>query len=193
MSRTQRERSAATTAELLVAARDLFAADGYAATLLDDVVRAAGVTKGALYHHFAGKKELFAAVFEAEQEKLAAHVLDAYRGEADAWDGFRVACEAFLEASLDPGFQRIALLDAPSVLGWDALREIESRYTIAQLREGLRVAMEQGRIAERPLEPLTRLLDGAMCEGAMLIARSEDPQRAMREVLAELRVMLSAL
>jgi AcrR family transcriptional regulator len=191
--RTQRERSETTTAELVSAGRDLFAADGYTATLLDDVVKRAQVTKGALYHHFAGKRELFAAVFEQEQRRLAAVGAEAYARKRDSWKGFYEACRAYFEASLDPGVQRITLLDAPAVLGWERLREIEDRHTVANMRLGLQAAMDQGQIAPRPLEPLVQMLNGAICEAAMLVARSRDQRRATREVLAELRIMLDAL
>jgi AcrR family transcriptional regulator len=191
--RTQRERSEATTAELIAAGRELFAADGYAATLLDDVVKRAKVTKGALYHHFASKMDLFAAVFEQEQRRLAKIGAEAYARKRDGWEGFYEACRAYFEASLDPGVQRITLLDAPAVLGWERLREIEDRHTVANMRIGLQTAMDRGQIAPRPLEPLVQMLNGAICEAAMLVARSKDQRRATREVLAELRVMLDAL
>jgi AcrR family transcriptional regulator len=191
--RTQRERSEATTGELISAARELFAADGYHATLLDDVVDRAGVTKGALYHHFGGKRELFEAVLDQEQRRLALIGAEAYARKRDPWEGFYEGCAAFFEACLDPGVQRIALLDGPAVLGWTRLREIEDRHTIANLRLGLQGAIDDGIIAPRPLEPLVQLLNGAVCEAAMFVARSEDQRTATRQVLAELRVMLDAL
>ena len=190
---TQRERSETTTGELVVAARELFAADGYAGTLLEDVVRRAGVTKGALYHHFRGKRELFEAVFEQEQRKLAEIGADAYARKRDHWAGLYEACRAFLEASLDPGVQRITLLDAPAVLGWERLREIEERHTIRNLRTALERAVQEGTIAPRPLEPLVQMLNGAICEAGLLVARSEDQRGATKQVLAELRLFLDAL
>jgi AcrR family transcriptional regulator len=193
MPRTQRERSETTTTQLVTAARELFAADGYAATLLDTVVDAAGVTKGALYHHFAGKRELFEAVFEREQQRLAEVSRAAYRRRRDPWAGFEEACRAFLDASLDPGVQRITLLDGPAVLGWERLRAIEDRYTVAQLRAALERAVEEGSIAPRPIEPLVQMLNGAICEAAMLAARSDNQRAATRQVQRELRVWLDAL
>ena len=194
MTRTQRERTEATTGQLLDAARRLFAADGYNATSLEDVVAAAGVTKGALYHHFSSKRDLFRGVFEREQGELAQACHDAYSAEGDPWDGFHAGCRAFLEASLDPGVQRIVLLDAPAVLGWEAVREIEARYSMAMIENGLRHAIEQGRIDPRPTGPLAHMLFGALCEGAMTVARSGGDQRAaMREVAHELGTILSSL
>ncbi|MDQ3735200.1 MAG: TetR/AcrR family transcriptional regulator [Actinomycetota bacterium] len=191
--RTLRERSASTTAELLDRARVLFARDGYQATPLDAVVAAAGVTKGALYHHFGGKRELFQAVFVREQERLAELVSSAYLAEADPWDGFQAGCRVFLKASLDPGVQRITLLDAPAVLGWEAMRDIEVAYSLELLSQGLRAAIAAGRIAPRPVRPLAHLLLGAICEGAMMVARSTDQSAATDEVLREISTVLAAL
>jgi AcrR family transcriptional regulator len=191
--RTQRERSEATTAELVAAARELFAADGYAATLMDDVVERAGVTKGALYHHFDGKAELFEAVFELEQRRLAEILMRAYSSKRHHWEGFYAACEAYFDAVLDPSVQRITLLDAPSVISWERMREIKDRHTVAILRRCLDIAVDRDLIAQRPLEPLVRMLTGAIAEAAMLVARAEDQRTATREVLAELRSFLDAL
>ena len=191
--RTQKERSEATTSELLDVARRLFAADGFAATSLEDVVRGAGVTKGALYHHFRGKRDLFLAVYEREQQRLAEAQLQAFARENDTWEGFFAGSQAFFEASLDPGVQRITLLDAPSVLGWETMREVEGRYSLVQLHQGIEALIAEGRLAPRPVAPLANMLFGAMCEAAMMAVRSEDPPRATEEVLAELRTMMEAL
>lgn len=191
--RTQAERSGETTARLLVAARELFGSDGYAATSLTAVVQAAGVTKGALYHHFAGKRELFAAVYEAEQEQLARTVATAYGDGGDPVAGFAAGCRAFFAASIDPVVQRITLLDAPAALGWDGMREIEDRYSLALLKAGLADAVQRGQIASRPIEPLAYLLFGAICEAIMVVARAQDQRHATDEFLAELNELVGAL
>jgi AcrR family transcriptional regulator len=191
--RTQQERSEATTGELIKAARRLFAADGYRATSLDDVVEAVGMTKGAVYHHFPSKGELFAAVFEQEDRRLAAIAANAYRRKRDPWEGLLAACRAYLEAQLEPGVQRITLLDGPSVLGWERLREIEASSTLAGMEQALRDLIDSGRIEPRPVEPLAQMLQGAICDGAMMVARSENPRATVRQVLAELRALLSGL
>ena len=194
MTRTQRERTDATTTQLLDAARGLFAADGYNATSLEDVVATAGVTKGALYHHFSSKRDLFRGVFEREQSELALACHEAYATEDDPWDGFHAGCRAFLEASLDPGVQRIVVLDAPAVLGWETVREIEKRHSMSMIENGLRHAIEHGRIDPRPTAPLAHMLIGALCEGAMTVARSGGDQRAaMTEVVHELGAILRSL
>lgn len=191
--RTQPERSKATTGHLLAAARALFAADGYAATSLDEVVAKAGLTKGALYHHFNGKRDLFAAVFEFEQRELADAIQSAARRKHDPWDAFYAGCKAFFESSLEPGVQRITLLDAPAAIGWERMREIESRYSMALLKNGLQNAIERGRIPERQIDPLAHLLFGAMCEAAMTTARSEDQYSATRQTLCELKALLDGI
>ena len=192
--RTQRERTEATTAQLVAAARRLFATQGYEGTSLDDVVAAAGVTKGALYHHFASKRDLFRAVFESEEQALARACHDAYAAERDPWEGFHAGCRAFLEATLDPGVQRISLLDAPAVLGWETVRQIEADCSLAMIENGLRHAIGSGRIAPRPTGPLAHMLMGALSEGAMMVARAGGDQRAaMREVAREVESLLAAL
>lgn len=192
-ARTQVERSDATRAALVAAAHSLFAKDGFSATSLDDVVARAGLTKGSLYHHFAGKRELFEAVFEKEQMRLAELGMRAYAGKRDQCAGLFEACRAFLEAALDPGTQRVTLLDGPTVLGWDRLREIENRYTLANLRLGFERAMSEKLVAVRPIEPLLQLLNGALCDAAMYVARSKDPRVTLRVTLAEFRLMFDAV
>lgn len=192
--RTQRERSEATTRALVEAARDLFARQGYEGTFLDDVAREAGVTKGALYHHFEGKRELFRAVFEAEERRLRRTTSAAYLTQRDPWKGFYAGCRAYLEACLDPGVQRITLIDAPAVLDPETERAIkEQAGTRAGVRNGLRIAMEAGIIAPRPVEPLASMINGALCEGALLIARSDDPPAATKQVLDEVEAFLDSL
>lgn len=190
--RTQRERTEATTTALVAAARELFAQDGYVATSLDAVVERAGVTKGALYHHFDGKRELFAAVFEAEQERLVAAELEAAEREADPWRAFEAGCVAFVEACQEPGAQRIFLLDAPVALGWERIRELEAG-AMAMMVAGIQRAVDEGAIEPRPVRPLAHLLFGAVCETAMVIARAPDHQNALREGVQELRRTLRAI
>lgn len=192
-TRTQAERSQTTVAALLEAARELFAQDGYAATSLDDVVARAGLTKGALYHHFEGKRGLFRAVYELEQQRLLQTLTTAAAKRRGAWEMLRTACEAFLDASLDPAIQRITLLDAPTALGWETMREIENEGTLRVLKQSLKGAMHEGSLTPRPVDPLAQLLFGALCEAAMSIARSGDQPATARRTRAELRRLLEAI
>jgi AcrR family transcriptional regulator len=193
VSPTQQERTEATTTALVAAARELFAQDGFAATSLDAVVARAGVTKGALYHHFAGKRELFAAVFSREQQRLLEAIGSAAEEEvSDPWRALEAGCRGFLDFTLDPGVQRIFLLDATAALGWERIRELESdSLTLLQL--GIEQAIEAGQIEPRPAAPLAHLLFGAICELAMVVARQPNQRSAHREAVAELDRLLSAL
>jgi AcrR family transcriptional regulator len=191
--RTQQQRSDATVEDLVHAARDLFAADGYAATSLDAVCERAGVTKGALYHHFAGKKQLFSAVYIREQERLAEKVSAAYRKVADdPWEAVFEGSRTYLEASLDPEVQRITLFDAPGALGYEAMRDLGVNCRELTL-SGVQRAIRKGAIPPRPAAPLTAMLYGGLSESAMAIVRAEDPKAAMDETLADLRMLFDAL
>jgi AcrR family transcriptional regulator len=192
VKRTQAERREATTGALVDAARALFAADGYAATSLDAVAAKAGVTKGAVYHHFEGKRQLFEAVFAREVVGLTAAIAAVYAREKDPWDAFEAGCRAFLEACLEPGLQRIVMLDAFGALGWETIRRQEAGLLEAMER-GIERAVDAGRIAPRPSAPLATFLYGALCETAMVVVRAEDQTGAQREAVAELGRIMDGL
>ncbi|WP_175598626.1 TetR/AcrR family transcriptional regulator [Nonomuraea rhodomycinica] len=224
--RTQAERTRATTGELVEAARLLFGRDGYTATSIDDVARAGGLTKGAVYHHFAGKADLFRAVFVRQQERLTTVIAEAALrpaavaesvggaesavsavsaeiaeggeggegGEgADPLAAVRRGARAFLLACAEPETRRIVLLDGPAVLGWDEVRRIEYGHTLRLLREGLAAAAEAGRIEPGDVTVRAHLVFGALCEGAMLVARAADPGTALTEVLARADALVASL
>ena len=189
---TQAERTDATRGKLLAVARKLFATKGYAATSLDTLVRRAGVTKGAFYHHFPDKQAIFRAVFEAVEDDLVAAALAGSKG-ADALTRFRTGCHAFLAASVDPSVQRIVMMDGPAVLGWATWREIDWRHFLALVDEGLAQAMLEHGAKRRPTKALAHLVFGALCESAMVVARSPKPKEALRQVREELDVLLGGL
>jgi AcrR family transcriptional regulator len=169
------DQAEATRAALLEAARELFAQHGYAGVATEEIVRSAGVTRGALYHHFAGKLQLFEAVYELVEQSLVERIASsAMSGAGDPLAALRAGAQAFLDACEDPAVQRIALLDAPSVLGWERWREIGLRYGFGLVRGTVQAAMDAGLIERQPVDPLAHLLLGAIDEGAMLIARAHD-------------------
>lgn len=194
--RTQAERTEATTAALIDAARALFAEDGYEATSLDAVAARAQVTKGAVYHHFEGKRRLFEAVFTGEVERIAVPLAEAYQRaysrKKDAWDAFGAGCRAFLDECLEPGVQRIVLLDGFTALGWEQMRRLETPL-LDMMEVAITRAIEAGRIAKRPPGPLAHFLFGALCEAAMIVARAEDQRSAHRHAVAELGRVLAGL
>lgn len=193
--RTQAERSAETREALIAAARPLFAEDGFAEVALEKIVRAAGVTRGALYHHFADKTELFAAVFERVEGELATRMRAAITeaGETDPLEVMRLGVGFWLDACSDPEAQRIVLVDAPAVLGWARWTEIGNRYNIGLVRALLSSAIETGRIPSQPVEATALTMLGAMREATLYVVRADDPERARQEAGEVMNRMISAL
>jgi len=188
------DQSEATRAALIGAARELFAARGYAAVATEEIVRAAGVTRGALYHHFAGKLELFQAVYEDVERGLVEQIAASATSTAgDPLEALHAGAQAFLDACEDPAVQRIALVDAPSVLGWERWREIGLRYGFGLVQATVQAAMDAGLIEPQPVVPLAHLLLGAIDEGAMLIARAQDDGTTRTQVGASVARFLDAL
>ena len=182
----------ATRADLLAAGRRLFGEQGYLATSLEDIVAAAGVTKGALYHHFGSKAELFRAVFEQVSHEISDQVVAVFN-EPDHFQALNGGCQLLIDAQLDPAVRRIVLHDARSVLDWDSLRAIETRYSAVGIRGALRKAMQGGAIARQPLRPLALLLTGALNEACFYVADADDPESARDEVRATVVRLLEGL
>jgi AcrR family transcriptional regulator len=182
---------AATREALIAAARELFGERGYAETSTDEVVARAGVTKGALYHHFSGKDALFRAVVERVQQEASDRAVAEFLAP-DSWLALQRGCTLWIEAHLDPGVQRILMQDARAVLGWDEARTIENRFGVVALRGALRTAMNAGIIRREPLRPLSLLLMGALSEACIYIAEADDQATARHEVDALLATTLGA-
>jgi len=193
--RTQAERAADTREALIAAARPLFAEHGFADVALETIVRAAGVTRGALYHHFADKTELFAAVFERVEAEVAARMGEelAAANQTDPIEIMRLGANFWLDACSEPEVQRITLVDAPAVLGWTRWTEIGNRYNTGLVRELLANAIETGRIPPQPVEATALTLLGAMREATFFVALADDHDRARREAGEVMNRLLLAL
>ncbi len=191
--RTQAERSEATRAALIGAARELFAARSYAGVGTEEIVRRAGVTRGALYHHFGGKRELLRAIYEQMESEFMEKLAAAATPGAGVVETMLAGAEMFLDHCLEPEVQRIVLLDAPAVLGGEEWREIGARYGLGLIEGLLRAGMESGEIRPQPIEPLSHALLGALDEIAMLVARADDPARARADAGQTLESLLTAL
>jgi AcrR family transcriptional regulator len=174
-STTRAQQRAETRRVLVAQGRRLFAAKGYAAVGLSEIVTASGVTKGALYHHFDSKAELFRAVLTQVQQEFGEQVAAAARAEPDPWTQLTAGCAAFLRATADPLVQRIMLIDGPAVLGWHEWRALDEANSARHLREALESLLEGGILAPQPVAPLTQLLSGAMNEAALWLATTSDP------------------
>jgi AcrR family transcriptional regulator len=193
--RTQAERAAETREALIEAARPLFAAQGFADVALEAIVRAAGVTRGALYHHFDDKTELFAAVLENVEGEVAARMGEAIEAskQTDPVEVLRLGANFWLDICSDPEVQRIALVDAPAVLGWARWTEIGDRYNTGMVRALLTHAVETGRIPPQPIEATVLTILGAMREATLYVARAEDHDQARQDAGAVINRLIQAL
>ena len=193
--RTQEERSAATRDALISAARKLWGLRGYAEVGTPEIATAAGVTRGAMYHQFADKATLFGEVVEAVEQDVMARMatLVAESGATTPADAIRAAVDAWLEVSGDPEVRQLILLDAPSVLGWAAFRDVAQRYSLGMTEQLLTEAVRAGQLARQPMRPLAHILIGALDEAAMAIATADDPKRARRETAEVLHRLIDAM
>ena len=189
---TRPDRGEATRDALLTAARALFAERGYAGVGTEEVVRRAGVTRGALYHYFRDKQDLFRAVFEQTEAEIMQTIIARWRGSPTRWRSSRRR-RAFLDACDDPTLMRIGLRDAPGVLGWEEWREIGNRHGLGLVTGALSWAMDEGQIARGDVRTLAHLLLAALAEASLLIASADDPAAARVEVERTLMVILDGL
>ena len=182
--RTQAERTAATRARLLEAGRTLFATDGYAAVSTQAIVDAAGVTRGALYHQFGDKAGLFDAVYEEVERDVVAAIMTRIAAAAPATqlEAMRIGARLFLEECSSPKVQRIVLIDAPSVLGWDRWREVGMRYGLGIVEAMLMQAIADGAIPDQPTRPAAHVLLGALDEAALYVSRAADAAEALEQM-----------
>jgi AcrR family transcriptional regulator len=187
------EQSEATRGALIAAARRLFGQRGYAAVGTEEIVRAAGVTRGALYHHFGGKRDLLEAVYEQVEGELTQRIAEGALAGSNPTDAMRAGAEMFLDACLEPEVQRIVLLDAPAVLGWDRWREIAAAHGLGLIEASLQAAIDAGQIEPQPVKPLAHILMGALDEAAMLVARADDPKQMRQQVAETLNRIIDGL
>ncbi|MGH9135940.1 MAG: TetR/AcrR family transcriptional regulator [Acidimicrobiales bacterium] len=178
------EQGKATRRLLLDTARQLFAARGYDDVSADELVRAAGVTKGALYHHFRGKAAVFEAVYEevlAEfDEEISEAGSRAFKRTGEPWAALQAGLRRFLDLCIEPRVMRIVLIEAPAALGWPRWEQLDTRFSVRQLGGILERLMASGDIERQPVEPLAGVLVGALNQAGRLIARSPDPKAARR-------------
>jgi AcrR family transcriptional regulator len=193
-AKTRKEEYAeATRAALIDEARALFAERGFASVSIEEIVQAARVTRGALYHHFDDKEALFREVVEAIEREVAGRMRERAANESSPWEQVRVACHAYLDACLERDVQRVVVLDAASVLGWHTWCEIDRRYGLGVLLERFEAALDGGLIDRQPLEPVALLVLGALNTGGRVIAEAKQPAEARKQVGATVDRLLSGL
>ncbi len=184
--RSQAQRTATTRATLVASARKLFSENGFVDVSTQAIVEAAGVTRGALYHQFADKVELFAAVYEEVEAEIVAQIAEGIveAAPSDQLEAMKVGAHLFLDLCSAPAAQRIGLVDAPAVLGWDRWRAIGAKYGLGIIEAMLGQAVADGVIPDQPLRPTAHILLGALDEAALYVSRAEDPATAKSEMYA---------
>lgn len=187
-----RTRGRATRARIVDVAGELFAQAGYDATSIEAVLEKSEVSRGALYHHFRNKEDLFVAVLEDIEARIAQATVDASRGIADPVAALLAGCNAWLEISREPAVRQIVLVDAPAVLGWQKWREIDARYGFGLLKGSLKAAAAAGRLRPELVDILAHVLLAAVLEIALVMARAND-RAAAREGRAALRELIERL
>src|SRR5690242_11446284 len=168
----------ATRRALIDAARELFSERGYAEVGTEEIVARAKVTRGALYHHFEDKRDLFRAVHRDVEEEMIERITRRMQGTQDPWELMLVGMRAFLDTFDDPGMKRIALTDAPVVLGWREWREISDEHGLGLTRAALQGAVDAGVLRPIPVEAMAHLLIASLSEAAFMIANAPHPRRA---------------
>ena len=193
--RTQEQRSAATQAALIAAARRLWAERGYADVGTPEIAAAAGVTRGAMYHQFADKAALFRAVVEAVERDVMGRFVAAVDGSAPPTPAaaLRTAVAQWLVICTDPEVRQLLLLDAPSVLGWKDYRDLTQAYSLGLAEALLRETMDAGQLPVQPARALAHVLMGALDEAGMVIATADDGEQARRDVEEVLGRLLDGL
>ncbi len=192
---TKSEQSRATVKKLIAVATKEFAAKGYACASTEVIVKTAGLTRGALYHHFNGKSGLFYAVFCQAQQEIGRRIEKKAESVSDLWEQLVSGCQAFLEASSDPELQQIVVIDAPSVLKWEAVRKVDTDEGsgFVLLRECLAKLATGKLIKPVPVDALAHLLNGAMDEAAVWISRSRNSKKALAQAKDALTTLLESL
>jgi AcrR family transcriptional regulator len=184
----------ATRGQLVGVATGLFAEHGYDGTSIEAVLSAAGVSRGALYHHFAGKEALFEAVVVDVSSRVTTELTEAVSGCTDPVDAMRTAALAWIDlAAGDPVVQRVVLVDAPSVLGWERWRTIDDGRTLGAMRMMLQAVSDSGRLASELVVPFAHMILAALDEITLVIARAADPAAAVAEGRAAVEEMLRRL
>jgi AcrR family transcriptional regulator len=187
------EQGQATRAALIEVATELFASNGYEATAIPAVLDAAGVSRGALYHHFKSKEALFEAVLQSVEAQATLKVTRAARGATDPLDGLRRGCAAYLAMCRDPVVRRISLIDAPAVVGWERWREIDEQHSFGLIKAAIAAIAADRRVKPELIDVMAHMVLAALLEVALLVARADEGRLAIRRGQAAVDELLTAL
>jgi AcrR family transcriptional regulator len=190
---TRSEKGLATRDRIVGAATRLFTAAGYEGTSIEDLLGELQISRGALYHHFNGKDELFEAVLERVEADIAQVTKDATAGISDPVIALRTGVDAFLRMARDETVKRIVLIDAPAVLGWEKWREIDARHGFGLMKASLKAAAKKKRLRAELIEIYAHILLAGVMETALVIARADDSEKATRNGRTAIAELISKL
>jgi AcrR family transcriptional regulator len=190
---TRADHGRATRDHLVATATTLFADRGYEGTSIEAVLEQAGASRGSLYHHFASKKALFEAVLASVEARIGEDTMAAVAGTANAAEALRAGCLAWVRLAGDPVVQRIVIVDAPSVLGWQRWREIEEQHALGLLKVAVQGAADEGRVRPDLVDVFAHMLLATMNELALLIVRADDPAAAQQTAEVAVDELLTRL
>jgi len=176
---------------LITSGRREFTAEGFSGASLDRIAEQAGLTKGAIYHHFGSKIGLFEAVFRDAEHEIVRRIESRAESASSLAEGIRSGCEAFLDVAVDDELRRITLEDGPRVLGWSAWRAIDAEFGLGSLKEGIAACERNGLISGYDPDVLAHMISGALNEAVFLIAEAEDRGRVREEVSHALGALLA--
>lgn len=192
MKRNKAE-TAETIRKLIDVARVHFTEHGYADVTLESLVHEANLTRGAVYHHFRNKKELFRIVLEDVQREVAERIEQAASTSEDLWQQLYLGCRAFVMAAVEERNRRIMLIDGPAILGWDVWREMDRSHSMRLLRGQLEIMQDHGYFQAVPLDAMTHFISGGLNETALWLANESSRPDALDESMKVLGVFLEGL
>ncbi|WP_188067872.1 TetR/AcrR family transcriptional regulator [Brevibacillus brevis] len=190
MKMSKAEQKQQTMQKLIEVAREMFSKKGYADAAMEDIVKQAGVTRGALYHNFGSKEGLFEAVLASVQQEIGERVEAEAAKSEEPWQQLILGCLAFVSSAVEQRNKRILLIDGPSVIGWEKWRRMDEENSMRHLREQLQTIQEQGYLRPVSIDALTHLLSGAMNEAVLWISETPDQEKSLEEISAAMTLLL---
>ncbi|MDQ0062211.1 TetR family transcriptional regulator [Paenibacillus harenae] len=193
MARKTKAETNETILKLMDIARRHFTEHGYADTVLEQIVLEANLTRGAVYHHFRSKKELFRSVLESVQREVAQRIEQDASTSEDVWEQLYLGCRAFVMAAIEDSSKRIMLIDGPAILGWNVWREMDETHSMSLLRGQLQLMQEQGYLKDASVDAMTHFLSGALNEASLWLAHAETRPNALEEAMRTLALFLEGI
>ncbi|WP_426454515.1 TetR/AcrR family transcriptional regulator [Paenibacillus sp. S-38] len=191
--RRSKEEAHQTIRRLMEVARNHFTEYGYAGAALESIVQEADVTRGAVYHHFRSKKELFRIVLETVQLEVSEQVEDAASGADEVWEQLYLGCRAFVLAEVEQSRKRILLIDGPAIMGWDVWRVMDGKYSMRLLREQLELMHEQGHIPGESADAMAHFISGALNETSLWLASRTPDETDLDNSMNVIRLFLDGI